>query len=425
VASVHGRRRLGPQDDAGPSRPPYAGEVTAKNSREEVLGWPLWVPAVFGLLALIPGVVVIVQRQVVGRGPLVPVLFATLVAAPFVVNAVSTFVQRSPLDETRKRTEQRLLHRLDKWLFPIPVLAGMGLLAANTTELEFAPFILVLLCAMMASGSGDEPWFGVVVTVASCALMVSFEVFGSHDDAFVWVIGISFGWFGGFSISLLAEQTLALKLANAELAEKSAAEERQRIAREVHDVIAHSLSVTMLHVTAARMALERDRTEDALDALREAEKQGRSSLSEVRRTVGLLGPDESGTAPPMPGVADLPRLVADFRAAGLDATLAADAKLDDIPAAAGLNLYRIVQESLTNAAKHAPGAPVNVELRMDGGEIRLCVHNGTVNGVARNATGGGMGLKSMAERASLLGGEFATDDSDGWTVTVTAPRPVA
>ncbi len=381
----------------------------AKYKHEELFDWPPWVPGIFAFIALVCGVGVIVQRQGAGQGLLWPVLFAGLVLLPFTLEGVSAL------------TGVRLA--LPKVLFPVPVLVGMALLLIRSTEVDFAPFVLVLLCAQMAAESEDRPIFGVLVTAASCAEMVLADIFAQHDDSFIWVIGISFGWFGGFSVQTLANQTFALKRANAELGEKAATEERQRIAREVHDVIAHSLSVTMLHVTAARMALQRGRADDALEALEEAEKQGRTSLNEVRRTVGLLGPDGSATAAPMPGVVDLPTLVADFRSAGLDARLNVHTADNELPAAAGLNLYRIVQEALTNAVKHAPGAAVDVDLDMDGSTIRLRVHNDAVNGAPPNGSGSGMGLRSMSERATLLGGELETDTSDGWTVTVVAPYP--
>ena len=377
---------------------------------EELFDWPPWVPGIFAFLALAAGVTVIAQRAVAGEQVVAGIAFAVLVLLPFVLELVAAV--------TRRRFVLPFV------LFPVPVLAGMAVLLANIDEGHFAPFVLVLLCAQMAAESDDRPLFGILVTVAACAEMVLFDIFGPHDDSFVWVIGISFGWFGGFSVQTLANQTFALKRANVELAEKVATEERQRIAREIHDVIAHSLSVTMLHVTAARMALDRGegRLDEARDWLREAEEQGRKSLAEIRRTVGLLGPDESAKAPPMPTATDLPTLVQEFRGAGLDATMSIKGDIDALPEAAGLNLYRIVQESLTNVAKHAPGATARVDLVIGDDDIFLSVHNTNGNGRARIPTdGGGRGLRGIMERAVLLGGEMAVDDTNGWTVVVTAP----
>jgi signal transduction histidine kinase len=223
---------------------------------------------------------------------------------------------------------------------------------------------------------------------------------------------------------MLARRTLALKEAQSELTAKAATDERQRIAREVHDVIAHSMSVTMLHVTAARMALLRQRSSDALEALQEAEEQGRRSLNEIRRTVGLLGTDEGAKAPPQPTANDLPTLVADFRSAGLDVDLSMRGDVQELPAAAGLNLYRIVQESLTNVVKHAPGAKATVELDLTTDDIRLRVHNDLGNGSTPTpVSGNGLGMRGMAERAAILGGRVdARVGESGWTVHLVAPR---
>lgn len=382
----------------------------SRTYKHEEFDFPPWVPGVFGLLALITGLTVIVgSDEAAGSNFAASVVFAGLVLLPYVLEGISTLIKTVRV-------------ALPKVLFPVPVLAGMAVLMANSRELDFAPFVLVMLCAQMAAESEAKPLFGIVVTIAACTEMVLGEAFGPHDDSFIWVIGIAFGWFGGYSVETLAKQTFELKRANAELAETSAAQERQRIAREVHDVIAHSLSVTMLHTSAARMALEKGRTDDALEALREAEKQGRNSLSEVRRTVGLLGPDESTTAAPMPSIADLPRLAADFRTAGLDITMKVDSD-PQVPAAVGLNVYRIVQEALTNAVKHSPGAPVDVQVKICDEGMHVRVHNPSVNGADPNTSGKGLGLRGMSERAALLGGKLDTDASDGWTITVTAPRP--
>jgi signal transduction histidine kinase len=141
--------------------------------------------------------------------------------------------------------------------------------------------------------------------------------------------------------------------------------------------------------------------------------------------VGLLGPDEAAATPPMPTATDLPRLVADFRAAGLDVDLSLDGDVSGLPPAAGLNLYRIVQESLTNVVKHAPGAKATVELKVSDDDIRLRVRNGSGNGATRPLrSGSGQGMRGMSERAALLGGSVdVLSGESGWTVHLVAPRP--
>lgn len=383
--------------------------------------WPTYMPIVCVALVAVGLAAAVHQRHMQTDGIqtsfwyTVPgaTVAAGVIILPFLVDAVGLLSRRHKV-------------AMPLWLFALPVGIGIGFLSFHPVDNDFSAFVFVFTAAEIAARARERRIVGLTGLVVGCATMVAAEVFGPYEGSFIWVIGITFGWVGGFMVGELDARKVALENAQAGLAEKAAADERSRIAREVHDVIAHSLSVTMLHVSAARMALERQRTDDALEALREAEKQGRSSLSEVRRTVGLLGPDESATTAPMPGVLDLPKLVADFRSAGLDVSLRVDApQPNGVPPTTGLNLYRIVQESLTNVVKHSPGASALVELTVDEDTINLRVHNERVNGAPRNGNGSGMGLRSMRERAALLGGRFETDESDGWTVSVSAPRVLA
>lgn len=378
----------------------------------DTLEWPRWIPIAMAGAATASVAVAVAQRGPLGS-IVRPAAYGLIAILPFLLDVVDEF--------TRFKVALPLV------IFPIPTLIGGALLVNDPAAVDFAPTVFLFMTAETISRAVDRRWVTIAVPLASIGVMAGADVFGRYDDSFIWVMGISFAAFGGFLIQNLARTTIQLKETQAELAERSAAEERQRIAREIHDVIAHSMSVTMLHITAARMALERDRSADALEALREAEQQGRNSLNEIRRTVGLLGPDEAATAPPMPTAADLPKLVADFRNAGLDVELSMNGDLDGVPTGTGLNLYRIVQESLTNVAKHAPGASATVDLTIDGRDIRLRIHNSNGNGADPvDRSGSGLGLKGMAGRAAMMGGSLSTEnEADGWTVTLTAPRDTA
>lgn len=390
----------------------YAGSmpyVSGEPPTDDAFIWSRWIPAGTAAIASFAMAVAILQRDSVGS-QVWPALYAAIALAPFLLDVVDGFVP--------------FRVGLPLWLFPVPVLVGGALLVANPSEVDFVPFIFVFLAAEVASRASGQLPISLGTVLAANGVMVGLDVLGRFDQSFIWVIGISFGWFGGFLVQTLVQRTTALNRAQAGLAEKSAADERQRIAREIHDVIAHSMSVTMLHVTAARMALERGRSPDALEALHEAEEQGRKSLSDIRRTVGLLGGGDTATEPPMPTATDLPQLVQDFRTAGLDVTLSMDGRVDELPPAAGLNLYRVVQESLTNVTKHAPGAKARVELSVGDTDVSLRVHNGPGNGSTPSAVAGsGLGLRGMVERATMLGGSLAADtDERGWTVHLVAPR---
>ena len=217
-----------------------------------------------------------------------------------------------------------------------------------------------------------------------------------------------------------------LRAAQADLARQAALDERRRIAGEIHDVAAHSLAVTMLHLTGARLLLQRLRADGrAIEALTAAERAGRQSLDDLRRTIGLLD-GAAGTAPPLPGAADLPALVEEFRAAGMDVRLTVAGDPRALPPAIGLALYRVAHEALANAVRHAPGAAVTVDLAA-GPPARLRVADGGAAGrppsqVTAAAPGTGHGIPGMRERAALLGGELSAGrEGAGWVVTCILP----
>lgn len=220
------------------------------------------------------------------------------------------------------------------------------------------------------------------------------------------------------------QHQLTVELAEAQqaLAATAAAEERARVAREVHDVIAHSLTVTLLHVSAARLAVQ-DRPDDAATALAEAERLGRRSLADVRRAVGLLGPAADGGAPPLPSATDIPALVAEYRAAGVQADLDMTGDPELLSAATSLHLYRIAEESLANAARHAPGARVHVVLNIDPYRGRLGIFNGPATSAPAAATrGAALGLIGVRERAELIGASLTVGPSGrGWRVEIDVP----
>jgi signal transduction histidine kinase len=232
-------------------------------------------------------------------------------------------------------------------------------------------------------------------------------------------------WIGGMILSVgcglllrqQAELVAQLREAQAGLADRARAEERNRIGRELHDVIAHTLTVVLLHVTSARLAVEHDPS-DAARALAEAERLSRESLEDVRLAVGVLHEQgDAGQTTPLPGVGGLPVLVDRFRSTGADITLAVEGDMGRLHAATGLTVYRIAQEALTNAVKHSAGAPTRVTLTVGPAVVRLAVDS-----AAKPGTGSGLGMISMRERAESVGGSFrAGPGGSGWLVDATLP----
>jgi signal transduction histidine kinase len=302
----------------------------------------------------------------------------------------------------------------------LPLLVGAGVATGG----------VIVLCT---GWSGNVGWFAICVIAGWCALeggvpvavpywVAVMVLFGSEwlwvraDPGWgAWVAGTTFTVLLMLLVRHERELVAQLRAAQASLAESARTEERNRIARELHDVIAHTLVVSQLHVASARLAVESD-PPSAAAALAEAERLGRESLAEVRRTVGLLRTDESGMAP-LPGAADLPELVERFRSAGTDVTLHVTGEVATIPATTGLAVYRVVQESLTNAVKHAAGWPVEVDVAVDGTHTELVVESGGPPGRGR-----GVGLASMQERAVSVGGTCdAGPGGRGWLVRAEFP----
>lgn len=315
---------------------------------------------------------------------------------------------------------------------PVPPRARFVLLALPPAALriywsydDLTPLYLLLVPAWVGYTAPARTGL-VALALAVLALVPPVAAGMAPPDApLAWWLGMLFSWLAAYTLARQRRLVLALRAAQADLAVRAAAEERRRIAREVHDVIAHALTVTMLQITGARHILFRDPVR-ADAALAEAERLGRQSLSDIRRTVGLLGENRSAAVEaPLPTVDDLPDLVEGFRNAGLAVDLRVQGEAGRLASAASLGLYRIAQEALANAAKHAPGARVAVELVVDGGGARLRVADtGAVDGgPSLPAIGGsGLGIPGMRERAAVLGGSLhAGPFADGWVVECTVP----
>ena len=227
----------------------------------------------------------------------------------------------------------------------------------------------------------------------------------------------------------LASDLTKLAVEQAEREARAMAEERTRIARELHDVVAHSVTVLVIQVGSARMLID-NAPGRAQSQLLAAERSGREALGELRRLLSVLRPGQAvpgADAPsvaPQPALDDLPALVASFRDAGMRLSVDVDAGTDDVPPGLGLTVYRIVQEGLTNALKHAPGAEVDVRVEVRPDAVRVDVVNGC--SPTPSQPGSGYGLQGLRERVALYQGSYhAGPRADGWEVRVVLPRAAA
>ena len=236
-----------------------------------------------------------------------------------------------------------------------------------------------------------------------------------------WVIAHVFT----FAIGRLVyrQQTLIVQLEQARraLADQAVAEERRRIARELHDLAGHTLAAMLLHVTGARHVLRRD-LDEAERALADAESVGRASLDQIRATVAALRTDERGTDPAIAASADLEALVDEYRRAGMSISASISPSVSALSGAVGTALHRIAREALANVARHAPGNTVVLSAEIVGGDVRVTIIDRGRAAAAPDPNTGHFGLVGMGERARALGGSFdAAATADGWRVDARVP----
>ncbi|WP_138731497.1 sensor histidine kinase [Modestobacter excelsi] len=286
------------------------------------------------------------------------------------------------------------------------------------------PVTIALLVTAYAVGRYDGRWpvriaaavLGSVAVLQPWGLPTANETIGAVGLALVAVVlpGALGAW-ARTRAELLAALTERAERAESErelLAREAVLSERTRIAREMHDTVGHRVSLMVLQAGAIEMAAADQRRVEQLAG--NVQSAGRQALDELRQMVGVLrGSDVDEGAPlgPQPGIDDLLRLVTDARRAGMTVDLVAgDPDAAPVDPAVGRAVYRIVQEALTNAGRHAPGAPVCVRVDRAGGELVVRVVNGPPREArVAEARGGGYGLVGLAERVRTLGGRLTAE----------------
>jgi signal transduction histidine kinase len=220
----------------------------------------------------------------------------------------------------------------------------------------------------------------------------------------------------------LAAQT---ERTEAERARRALLEERSRIARELHDVVAHHMSLIAVRAETAPYRLS-GLPESALAEFGSLSDVAREAMTDMRRLLGVLRYDQPAPLAPQPRLADLPALVDAARRAGVSVELSVPSALDQVPSGVGVCAYRIVQESLSNASQHSPGAAVTVSVDHDAGAVLLRVANGPGGpaDLSANDTGPGHGLTGMRERVSLLGGSLSAGPAPDGGFVVSAVLPL-
>jgi signal transduction histidine kinase len=331
--------------------------------------------------------------------------------------------------------------------WPIPVAAvllfatGADLVAAAPHQAALQPYVALIL-AGYSVGSRAEGRFSIALP--ACLALLALPVFalaladheslGNEVTSYIWLVA---AWGVGRVVRGMRRRTAELEAANAELADhrEIAAEaavtvERGRIAREIHDVIAHNVSMMVVQAGAAARVLRADEPQ-VRSALETIAETGRQTVDEMRSVLGVLrsGADEAADRAPQPGLADLASLAEGLRRSGISVDWRVEGVLRPLPRALDLSAYRIVQEALTNSLKHARGARAEVVVHYDDGALALDISDsgGARNGAPAVATPvtGGNGIVGMRERAALFGGELmAGPTADGFRVTARLPVPL-
>ena len=304
------------------------------------------------------------------------------------------------------------------------VAAGLASLSQNLYPSQLSSGALGWMCDMYAF----TVWTGARVFWAGLAAYAvgnfAAAPFGPHPKSGAVFTWISTAVIAVVRLILVRDRERRAHVVERErdlAAREAVVEERARIARELHDAIAHNVSMMVVQAGAERRVLDEEQS-STRDVLQTVESIGRDALTEMRRLVGMLRTDDDDPLTPQPGLGDVPRLVEQIRAAGLPVDLRVEGEPRELPVGLELSAYRIVQEALTNALKHAGDAHATVHVRYGDDSLELeVVDNGV--GAAARVDSGGHGLVGMRERVALYGGRFEAGrrPAGGFTVRVLLP----
>jgi signal transduction histidine kinase len=316
---------------------------------------------------------------------------------------------------------------------PLVVVASAAGALVGVAIDEPASWILPIALACVSAGLYPRRMVPGLASVAASLVLTMVELGALTDVGPDLLFGVVFmvgPWALGraLGVALARNRELAAEAERARLGKEmaaaaAAAAERERIARELHDVLAHSLSVMVVQATLAEDLLRRD-PDGSTTALRQVQRSGREALGETAHLLRLIRDDrdELGMRPQR-RLADLPELADEYARAGLAVDLRVEPAADSVPLGLELSAYRIVQEALTNALKHAPGSPVTVSLGRRGVDLEIQVRNGPGRASPVTDVPSGQGLVGIRERVAVFGGTLraAPTGDGGFELSATLP----
>ncbi|MEO3778908.1 sensor histidine kinase [Micromonospora sp. B11E3] len=325
--------------------------------------------------------------------------------------------------------------------WPVPALLATALGIVGYYALDLPPIGLAAPAAAALYGAAERGRVAPAAVVGGCLLALSVGVRLVEGDDVSVVVGVDLGSQAALMLAVIAlgDAVHSRRSLRAEMARRAAAAaeehrreaalqveaERLRIAREVHDTLGHTMSVVTLQSAVAEEALADGASEHARAALAAIRSAGGSGMAELRATLGTLRRD-SGTREPAPGVDQLHALVDGVSRSGLPVDLRITGEVDGLPAVVGATVYRVVQEALTNALRHARATRVTVTLRVAGSGLSLeVVDDGCGVPAGAPPVAGRQGLRGMSERVALLGGtvRIGNADTGGFRVYAHLPLP--
>lgn len=399
--------------DANPTAPAYGERMRRRL-------WPLfreyWLDAVIVILTVI-GASEIATSEGDPDAPTMPI--AAGVAAQLALGLVLLLRRRFP--------------------FGAPASMLIGAAAVSLVDGRFMPYtfagFLIALTAVFLLGMQEDrrqALIGLGVALAALAIIVAADPAPVGADVVIIPLIFVMVWLFGFGLSRKLEEAreaeeraAQVELRRAEEARAAVAEERARIARELHDVVGHAVSVMTVQASGVRRLLTPDQERER-EALLIVEQTGREALAEMRRLVGVLRrPEEAPALAPQPSLQHLERLVEQAREAGLPVEVQIQGEAIELPAGVDLTAYRLVQEGLTNAMKHANATRAEVIVRYGPDGVELTVSDDGRGSSDGKAESGGHGLVGMRERVAVYGGELETGPSPGGGFTLHARLPKA
>jgi signal transduction histidine kinase len=314
-----------------------------------------------------------------------------------------------------------------RWPVQGLVVIGLAVLVRNalgdTPEVGTMPMPVMLVMGFSAALYARPSWLAVLAAPLPIVIMWSAD-FEGQESAVDYTIGcfILLGaWAAGWAVRQRANQVREARDYAPQLAQEAVAAERTRMARELHDVVAHSVSIIAVQSGAAEANIDRN-PEKAKEHMETVRTSAHEALVELRRLVGLLR-EEDASYSPQPGLSRLEDLLDDARGSGMEIELERAGDEVTLPVGLDLTAYRVIQESLTNVRKHAGGAATVVSLDSSSDAVKIAIVNRPGSPTANAADGSGQGLIGMQERVRIYGGTFsaAPTEDGGFAVRVVLP----